>query len=478
MQCAPETATEKERIKTLHGYKILDTLPEDEYDRITKLASMICEVPISLVSLVDINRQWFKSKVGLDAPETPRDMAFCSHAILKPDDIFIINDTAKDERFVDNPLVEGDPNIRFYAGVPLKVGRNNEPIGTLCVIDTVPRDLDPKKLEALRTLSEQVVNHIELRDNFNQSLFTERRTKEEADRMNAVMNTVLDGLITFDDKGIIKTFNPAASKIFGYKFEEAINKNINMLMPENYHKENDNYLNNYVSPKDEKIIGIGREVSGKHKDGHIFPMELGVNEMNFKDKIMFVATVRDISDRKEAERLKSEFISVVSHELRTPLTSIRGSLGLILGAFSKDLSTKVSELLNIAHNNCERLIFLINDILDIDKIASGKMRFDIKKESLLEITQQAVEENRSYAQKFNVDINLSKIDENIFVKVDSARYIQILSNLISNAAKFSKSGDKIDIGIKKEGKKICISVKDYGIGIPKEFRERIFSKFS
>lgn len=480
MQCAPIPSTEKERIKALQGYKILDTLPEIEYDRITKLASIICSVPISLVSLVDSDRQWFKSKEGLDAPQTARDIAFCSHAILEPSKIFVVNNALEDKRFSDNPLVtdKNGPQIRFYAGMPLNVGSNKHPIGTLCIIDTVPRELKEEEMESLRILSDQVVSHIELRNDFNQSVDNERRTKEEANRMNAVMNTVLDGLVTVDEEGLIQSFNPSASRIFGYNSDEVIGENVNMLLPENYHSDYQGYLNDYVIKDNNEYTGLAKEISGKRKDNTIFPMEVGFNEMQYKDKSMLVGTIRDISSRKEAERLKSEFVSVVSHELRTPLTSIRGSLGLVLSAFSKDLSHKVGELLNIAHSNCERLIFLINDILDIDKIASGQMRFDMKEESLSSIMKQAVAENNAYCQKYKVDVNLQDIDESIFINVDSARYIQVLSNLISNAAKFSNEGDKIDVGIKKKGQKVHVFVKDYGIGIPEEFRERIFSKFS
>lgn len=155
-------ANEMQRLQELRSYGVLDTMPEAAYDAITYLAAQICDVPIALVSLVDEHRQWFKSRVGLDAPETPRDVAFCSHAILEPSELFVVRDAALDVRFVDNPLVVGDPSIRFYAGAPLQT-RSGEAMGTLCVIDREPRILTADQQKALRALATQVVALFELR---------------------------------------------------------------------------------------------------------------------------------------------------------------------------------------------------------------------------------------------------------------------------------------------------------------------------
>lgn len=157
-----DDAAERARQADLDRYQVLDTLEEQAYDDLTRMAASVCGVPIALISLLDHDRQWFKSRIGLQASETPREFAFCEHAIRRPGDVMVVNDAAQDERFATNPLVTGDPNIRFYAGAPL-VSASGQALGTLCVIDTQPRELDAKQLETLQFLARQVMARLEER---------------------------------------------------------------------------------------------------------------------------------------------------------------------------------------------------------------------------------------------------------------------------------------------------------------------------
>ena len=162
----PVPANEAERLRTLRSYRILDTKPEERFDELTRLAALICGVPISLISLIDADRQWFKSRFGLDVQETPRAQAFCTHAIMQPE-MFVIPDASQDERFAHNPLVTGDPHIRFYAGAPL-AARDGHLLGTLCVIDREPHTLTPGQTEALKILSRLVIANVELQNDLRE----------------------------------------------------------------------------------------------------------------------------------------------------------------------------------------------------------------------------------------------------------------------------------------------------------------------
>jgi signal transduction histidine kinase len=176
---APLPINETERLRALREYNILDTLPEQEYQDIVQLAALICGTPIALVSLVDADRQWFKAKVGIDASQTPREAAFCAHALLQPDELLLVPDARRDPRFADNPLVTDAPNIHFYAGAPLKTSEGHV-LGTLCVVDTKPRELTPVQQEALFALSRQVISQLDIRVKLNELEQAQNQLREVA----------------------------------------------------------------------------------------------------------------------------------------------------------------------------------------------------------------------------------------------------------------------------------------------------------
>ena len=425
-------------------------------------------------------------------------------------------------------------------------------------------------------------------------------------RARALLDNVDEGIVSISDSGMVELFNPAAERMFGYRSEEVVGKNVSILMPEPYHSEHNGYLERYLRTRQAKIIGIGRELKGLRSDGGIFPIELRVSEFFLAGRRQFIGSIRDITERKRIaealraselqlrqitdtvttlmayldmeqrfcfhnqayeevfglsfeqinghtlaevlgqpayggiqdkveevlrgypvryegvhvtaqgdvrnyamryfprygegadegkvigffsqgtditelkriDRMKTEFISTVSHELRTPLTSIRGSLGLIAGGVAGELPEAVKSLVDIAKNNCERLIRLINDMLDSEKIESGKMSLNLQVVDISQLVQQTLAAIEGFAGQHRVKVRLQAPDASLQVRIDSDRMIQVLTNLLSNAVKFSPPECTVEVKVLRVAKGVRVEIADHGPGIPEEFRGRIFQKFS
>ncbi len=299
-------------------------------------------------------------------------------------------------------------------------------------------------------------------------------------------------VIAIDEQYRIVNFNRAAEQALGYRAAEVIgHRAIPVFLDPGELAERARTLSAELG--ETVPVGPGiftkiplrdgfetREWTFVRKNGSRFPVNVTITPLRDETDTLtgFLGVIEDITVRKEVERLKSEFTAVVSHELRTPLTSIRGSLGLILGALSSSLAPKVKDLLEIAQSNCERLVLLVNDILDIEKFSAGQMRFELQTVPLAGLVLQAVEANEGYARKFHVHIELKPVDPGCEVNVDPDRFIQVMSNLLSNAAKYSPQGGAVRVQTELGGDRVRISVRDEGPGIPEDFRDRIFEKFS
>lgn len=893
---------ESARLAALRAYEILDTEPESAFDDLTKLAAHITGAPIALVSLIDTDRQWFKSRYGLDAPQTPRDISFCGHVVA--DDVaLVVDDAFVDDRFADNPLVTGEPRVRFYAGVPLRTPEGFV-MGTLCAIDHVPRQLTQEQTDLLGMLARQVVTQLEFRRrnlvlarrtaqleiyrkffdltldlfatvdaelrivdcnpawqallgwtpaelraapmtefihpddverttreasrlvreatptvNFehrfrhldgrwlhlswvvavkdglffasardvssvhaNQAALsaTLAATAEERSRLQSILSSANYAIVETAPDGTFREFNAAAERMLGYTAAEVIgtrppvhdpaeivaraaelSAELGMVVKPSFEtliakarlgiaderewtyirkdgsrlpvevsvtarrdgagriagymgiasdvtnrkqtehalhqqtrmwklsaeigdalaatqglpqmlracaeaivtnldaalariwtldeggsglelqasaglythldgpharipvgafkigliaQERTPHLTNAVldDPRvgdpawarreglvafagyplilgerlvgvmamfarhpltaaamdalgtisDSVAVGIDRrlaqsqlaqfkstldrtqdcifiydpatlrityanhgateqlgytnaelcgmtpldlkpeldeagyrglldpavrgelpvvtfETNHRHKDGHLIPVEVLLQYIARDGEApRCINVVRDISERKRVDRIQSEFVSTVSHELRTPLTSIRGALGLVAAGVTGPLAAETKEYVGIALSNSERLVRLINDILDIEKIQSGKIEFRIEAVDLAMLVNHALAANEPVAVARQVRLTLTTELPSVEVAVDPDRFAQVLTNLISNAVKFSPTGAAVELAVERSVDRVRITVRDHGPGVPMEFRDRIFQRFA
>lgn len=322
------------------------------------------------------------------------------------------------------------------------------------------RVLTHEELEFLKILRDQAGIALYQAELYSKIEKNERYTR-------TVLENITDAIITIDKKFIIKSCNQAVEKLWGYKLTECIDKPLRILL--NYDCSNNN----------PKYCLNKKDVYGIRKDYTEFPVEISLSDIITDNQKNILLVVRDITERKKVEQMKNEFVSTVSHELRTPLTSIRGSLGLILTGKLGELPDKIKGLLDIANNNCLRLINLINDILDIEKIEAGKMDFNMDITDIVPLINQAIQLNTQYAQKFNVSIEFENNIGQALVKVDNDRLLQVLTNLLSNAIKFSLPLSSVKISVdKNDTNSIRVSILNYGTEISAEFKARIFQKFA
>ncbi|NJC41681.1 PAS domain S-box-containing protein [Brevundimonas alba] len=297
-----------------------------------------------------------------------------------------------------------------------------------------------------------------------------------AARQQAIFDGAIDAIITLNPSGTIETFNKAAERMFGYRAGQLERRDVSLLVdvaPDGVGP----FLSRLTASQGLLENGLVRQVDARRSDGTTFPVDVALGPMELESGTHVVAVVRDISERRRVEQMKEEFVSTVSHELRTPLTSIAGSLGLLTGGAAGPLPEKAGRLIQIAHANSQRLVRLINDILDIEKIEAGKMRLDMSALDLRDIARRSIEGVQGFADGMGVRLDLAEGPPTP-VRGDADRLIQVVTNLLSNAAKFSPEGSEVRVTVDPETRIARLSVCDQGPGIPDAFRSRIFSKFA
>ncbi|HEX5753427.1 MAG TPA: ATP-binding protein [Archangium sp.] len=465
----PLPPDEPRRLQALRRLGLLDTPAEERFDRIVRMAARTFRVPISLVSLVDGSRQWFKARVGMDTSSTARSVSFCGHAILTPD-TFVVRDALDDKRFFDNPLVTAEPHVRFYAGHPLHAA-DGSPVGTLCLMDRRARDFGPEERQQLEDLASWV--ELEL------NALTLQQARTALAQQERFFELSVDMLCIAGVEGTFRQLSRAWSRTLGYS-EQTLRAT---PLLELVHEEDRASTTEWLArgARGELLPRFEHRCRGQDGTWHWLQWNATVNP----EEGIFYGVARDVTEqkrleaeRRQMERMKSEFVSTVSHELRTPLTSIRGSLGLLEGGILGELPAQAQDMVRIARTNTERLIRLINDILDLEKMESGKLDFHLEPLELDALLAQAVEAHQGYARECGASVELVVEAPGARVLADGDRFLQVLANLLSNALKFSPRGERVTLRLERVGPRLRVSVEDRGPGIPEAFRGRIFEKFA
>ncbi|SDF47574.1 PAS domain S-box-containing protein [Mucilaginibacter pineti] len=475
MSVFPVPANEAERLKALHDYEILDSLAENEFDRITQLATLICDMPISLVSLIEKDRQWFKSRIGLEGSEIPRTLAFCQYTIMEKA-LMEVPDASKDERFKQYDLVSAGPKLRFYAGYPL-VSTEGYALGTICVIDYKPNKLTPKQARALELLADEVMQ-----------LIRERRQKEELRNLEKLFNLSGDLICIAGGDGYFRRVNPAFQQLLGWNKSELLTTPFLELIHPDYREVTRRELESLAGGQP-TVNFVIRLLS---RDGGYFTLQWTVAPEEGTRNLFAIG--RDISlairqqeelesARKEAEQAsiaKSEFLANMSHEIRTPLNGVIGFTDLVL---KTQLSEIQQQYLTIVNQSAGALLSIINDILDFSKIEAGKLELEIEKCDLYELAAQATDIISYQVQTKGLEMLLNLSPElPRFIWTDTVRLQQVLVNLLSNASKFTEHGE-IELKVENltpgsENALFRFSVRDTGIGIKPEKQHKIFDAFA
>lgn len=375
--------------------------------------------------------------------------------------------------FIKKPIVDAEAISRLIQRL-----ERNDARYPASSID--PMELRRTKNELERRVAERTAELVKVNQQLQAELDEHRQTqsalKVSQAHLAGIVEIADDAIISIDRHQTITLFNRGAEKIFGYTAAEAIGQPLDLLLPKRFTQVHRQHIQEFgQATQTTQRMNSRREIWGQRKDGTEFPAEASISKLTLEGEVIYTVYLRDITERKQIDRMKDEFISMVSHELRTPLTSIHGSLGMLTSGLLKAESEQGKRLLRIAVESTDRLVRLINDILDIERIESGRVKMEKTACDLADLIDEAVELMCPLAEK--AGITLSASCASIWVEVDRDRIIQTFTNLLSNAIKFSPPHSTVWITAAVQVDQVLVSVQDQGRGIPADKIESIFERF-
>lgn len=487
MRAALPPPNEAQRLDRLRRFGVLDTLPQEAFDHITALASAICGTPIALISLIDQDRQWFKSRVGLDVQQTPREVAFCSHAIHHPQDIMEVKDATLDERFRDNPLVTGAPDIRFYAGMPI-VTDDGFALGTVCVIDRQARQLDEGQRQSLRSLAKLVLNLLE-RDELHKAKLAAQaqEAQQQAAWQTSVALVSLDLMAFVGPDLVYRYVNQCYLDHWNTRPEDMVGRSMVDLIGR------DTYQTAVLPHVNEALRG--HEVN--HESLVDFPV-IGQRWMkvtylparNDADEIIGVvirwhdihtirareATLQDTVNLLEHKTLEQQrFIHIISHDLREPINTITNFTGLIADDPSVALPAHAQRYLGFVQSGGQRIKTLLDDLLEF--LHMDRHAVTLSAVAMDQVISDVLADLHATIERTGAHITAEPLP---MVEGDATLLRVLMQNLVANALKFCPKDRKPVVAIsgRQEGDQWLLSVADNGIGIAADQIDHIFEMFT
>jgi PAS domain S-box-containing protein len=493
------------RIEALKRYKILDTPPENAFDNVATLATQIFKVPISLISLVDEEQVYFKANIGMGrAKSASRGVSLCSLAVLQTE-VTVFENAPEEPCLLTNPNVAGSFGLKFYAGAPL-ITHDGFLIGTLCIIDQTPRVFSTADREIMQSLAKIVMDEIELRLSATEEVEKQLSYIEETSSINEELTATNEELYQMQLQLLSANASLAESEelkniaieqaklglwyidadtrefissdrlkeFFGFKATEPMTfEAAAAQIPDDHRNTVINALNKAMS--DGTAYNLEYPVIGYHDQRRRWLRSSGKLNPAVNGKKAYISgTILDITEQKEDDQRKNDFISMVSHELKTPLTSMSGYLQMLTVKSAKTEDTFAIGVLDRVNLQVKKMVIMINGFLNMKRLESGKIPLYKQRFDLAQLIQETEEE--SVATISSHKILFEPIDA-MYVEADRDKIGQVISNLISNAVKYSDAGTPIRLTCINSGERVRIGVHDQGRGVSKDDQVKLFDRF-
>lgn len=513
----PETPPdESQRLAALQSYRILDTPPDPHLDQLAKLASELCGMPMSLISLVDSDRQWFKARVGLAASETPRDYAFCAHALHSPEPL-VVPDAIEDARFGNNPLVVADPNIRFYAGIPL-LTPGGQALGTLCVLDRQPRQLSEFQLSALRALATQAIQLLELH-RATQELQAFQRAQEQLAQLSydihqsqaeclsrgleimthyyglpgGGVHLIKGGIFEVlamqgQEAGGTLSFEPGDKFPLADSFIGQIYDQDGMLTLDDLARSNPARHQLIRGYGYEAMIGMPFAIEGEVA-GVVTCYGSQAKAGGFGDyaqafMLAFTRWVGFVLERyyhighlQALNQSKDHLLTVLAHDLRNPIGACL-TAGNILTRQMESGKEPSPSFVRVIQDASQHALDMVADLLEVTSLEQASFKHALHPLRLGRFVQEAIHGFACQAEQKQLRLSFESDDDDSYVALNPQKMLRAIENLIHNAFKFTPGGGEIQLRVGHDEKQAWLTVEDTGIGIPAQHLPGLFEKFS